>query len=156
MLRHLPNGASLAGISVEEVWGIDNALWPWEVFVGPKSFRILLLEERPWLPSARAGEMERLELSKNPLIGSTMGERKLFLEVLELGALLFAMFMTVRDNDVDLIVLCERSPSSRRDGLHKLTRCVTRRLLSRDAHRSPARLRPLWRQSSIPKLSVCP
>jgi hypothetical protein len=53
-LRYLPNGASPPRISVEE--------WPGDVLEDPKSFRNLLLEERPWLPSEGAHEMERLGL----------------------------------------------------------------------------------------------
>jgi hypothetical protein len=100
-LRHLPNDVSLPGISFEEVRGRDNAHWPEDVLVDLKSSRILSLEERPWLPSEGASEMERLGMSKSLRIGSTMGERNLLLAFLELGELLFAMLTTVRDNDVD-------------------------------------------------------
>ena len=58
-----------------------------------KSFR--LLEDCPWLPSDGT---ERWGLLKKLLIGSTTGERNLFLESLGLRELSFAMLTMVRDN----------------------------------------------------------
>jgi hypothetical protein len=100
-LWHLPNGVSLPGISVDEVRGKDYTHWPGDVLVDPKSFRIQLLEECPWLPSEGPGGMECLRLLRILLIVSTMRERKHFLEFWELDELLFPMLMTVRGNNVD-------------------------------------------------------
>jgi len=89
----MPKGISPPGFIVEKVRRRNNVDSIGDVLVDLlKSFCHL---ECRWLPSDGT---ERWELLKKLLIGSTTGERNLFLESLGLRELSFAMLMTVRDN----------------------------------------------------------
>lgn len=104
----MPKAISPPGFIVEEVRRRNNVKSIGDVLVDLlKSFR--LLEDCPWLPSDGT---ERWGLLKKLLIGSTTGERNLFLESLGLRELSFAMLTMVRDN--------KRSVTRRRCVSHSL------------------------------------
>ena len=101
-IQHLPKGISPPGFIVEEVRRRNNVDSIGDVLVDLlKSFR--LLEDCPWLPSDGT---ERWGLLKKLLIGSTTGERNLFLESLGLRELSFAMLTMVRDNKRSVTRTC--------------------------------------------------